>query len=64
MAHREEAIGLVGSERFSIFALYLAGTSTGLQDGSIHICQVLAVKKASKGPSGLPLTRADLYRPA
>jgi cyclopropane-fatty-acyl-phospholipid synthase len=63
IAHKEEAIDLVGNERFRIFELYLAGTSTGLRDGSIHICQVLAVKKASKGPSGLPLTRADLYRP-
>jgi cyclopropane-fatty-acyl-phospholipid synthase len=63
MARKKEAVDLVGIERFRIFALYLAGTSTGLRDGSIHICQVLAVKKASKGPSGLPLTRADLYRP-
>ena len=62
-ARKKEAIDLVGSDRFRIFALYLAGTSSGLRDGSIHICQVLAVKKASKGPSGLPLTRADLYRP-
>lgn len=61
MAHREEAIGFVGIERFRMWALYLAGVSTGFRDGSMHICQVLAVKKDSKGPSGLPLTRADLY---
>jgi len=62
MAHKEEAIGFVGIERFRMWALYLAGVSTGFRDGSMHVCQVLATKKASKGPSGLPLTRADLYR--
>ncbi len=63
LARKKEGVDLVGADRFRIFELYLAGTSTGLRDGSIHICQVLAVKKASRGPSGLPLTRVDLYRP-
>jgi cyclopropane-fatty-acyl-phospholipid synthase len=63
LARKKAGVDFVGADRFRIFELYLAGTSTGLRDGSIHICQVLAVKKASKGPSGLPLTRADLYRP-
>lgn len=62
MARKDEAVGFVGIERFRMWALYLAGAATGLADGSIHICQVLATKRASKGPSGLPLSRADLYR--
>ena len=61
MAHKEEAIRCVGIEKFRMWALYLAGVSTGFTDGSMHVCQVIAVKRASKGASGLPLTRADLY---
>jgi len=62
MRREEEAITLVGEEKFRMWALYLAGVSIGFADGSMHICQVVASKRASKGPSGLPLTRADLYR--
>jgi cyclopropane-fatty-acyl-phospholipid synthase len=44
-----------------MWALYLAGVSVGFDSGSMHICQVLASKRGSKGASGVPLTRADLY---
>ena len=63
MAHREEAIRLVGLEKFLLWTLYLAGVSIGFTDGSMHICQVVATKHSQKGLSGMPLTRADLYRP-
>jgi cyclopropane-fatty-acyl-phospholipid synthase len=62
MANREEAIRLVGSEKFRLWGLYLAGVSLGFADGSMHITQIVATKHAAKGPSGLPLTREDLYR--
>jgi len=62
MRHKDEAIAFVGEEKFRMWALYLAGVSIGFADGSMHICQVVASKRASKGPSGLPLTRADLYQ--
>ena len=61
MARREEATNFVGMEKFRMWALYLAGVSTGLADGSMHICQIVATKHSAKGASGLPLTRADLY---
>lgn len=61
MANREKAIGFVGVDKFRMWALYLAGVSTGFRDGSMHICQVVATKRSSKGASGMPLTRADLY---
>ncbi len=61
MARKEEAINFVGLEKFRMWALYLAGVSIGFTDGSMHICQVVATKHSSKGSSGLPLTRADLY---
>ena len=59
--NKEEALTHVSEEIFRMWAIYLAGTSLGFANGGIHIVQVLASKK-SKGPSGLPLTRADLYR--
>ena len=61
MARKEDAINLVGREKFRMWAIYLAGVSIGFSDGSMHICQVVATKKSAKGASGLPLTRADLY---
>lgn len=61
MARKEEAVSFVGLEKFRMWALYLAGVSIGFADGSMHICQVVATKHSSKGASGLPLTRTDLY---
>ncbi len=61
-ANREEAVRLAGEETFRMWALYLAGVSTGFTDGSMHICQIVATKHSAKGASGLPLTRDDLYR--
>ena len=63
-ANKEEAIRLVGPERYRLWAAYMTGGSVGFTAGSIKIYQVLASKRASKGLSGLPPTRADLYRAA
>ncbi len=61
LANREEAIRLVGLEKYRMWILYLAGVATGFTVGSMHIFQVVASRHASKGPSELPLTRNDLY---
>ncbi|MEN8258063.1 MAG: cyclopropane-fatty-acyl-phospholipid synthase family protein [Thermodesulfobacteriota bacterium] len=61
MERKEEAVNFVGLEKFRMWALYLAGVSLGFTAGSMHICQVVATKHSTKGASGLPLTRADLY---
>ena len=63
-ANKEEAIRLVGPERYRLWAAYMTGGSVGFTAGSIKIYQVLASKRASKGLSGMPPTRADLYRAA
>jgi cyclopropane-fatty-acyl-phospholipid synthase len=63
-ARREEAIALVGPERYNLWAAYLAGVSFGFLDGSIRIYQVVASKHAARGRAELPPTRADLYRAA
>jgi cyclopropane-fatty-acyl-phospholipid synthase len=60
-ARSDEAIQLVGPERYRMWLAYLAGVSVGFADGSLRIYQTVATKHKSKGPSGLPPTRGDLY---
>ncbi len=52
----------VGDEKYRMWIAYLAGVSLSFQDGSLRIFQTLASKHKAKGWSGLPPTRADLYR--
>lgn len=61
-ARKEEAIQIVGPERYRLWAAYLASVSFAFADGSLRIFQVVASKHAAKGRSELPPTRADLYR--
>ena len=62
MANREKAIAIVGTEKFRLWMAYLTGVACGFADGAMKIYQVVASKQDVKGPSGLPPTRADLYR--
>jgi len=61
-ANREKAIELVGLERYNMWVLYLGGVSLGFTAGNMHICQAVGVKRQKKGSSGMPPTRAYLYR--
>jgi cyclopropane-fatty-acyl-phospholipid synthase len=63
-ARRDEAIALVGPERYHLWVAYLAGVSFAFLDGSVRIYQVVASKHAARGRASLPPTRADLYRAA
>ncbi len=56
-----EAVAEVGEARARLWLLYLTGCSISFHSGSMQIFQTVAVKR-SRGPSGLPPTRADLYR--
>lgn len=60
-AGREAAIAEVGAAKTQIWLLYLAGVSLAFERGTVGIFQTLASKRA-RGASGLPPTRADLYR--
>lgn len=60
-ARREEAVAEVGEARVRLWLLYLAGVSLAFTRGTALIFQTVATKRA-RGPSGLPPTRADLYR--
>lgn len=60
-ANREQAINLVGEERYRLWIAYLAGVSFAFRDGSLRIFQTVATKHDKKGPSTMPPTREHLY---
>jgi cyclopropane-fatty-acyl-phospholipid synthase len=60
-ANKDEAIRLVGEEKYRIWVAYLAGVSLSFSRGTLRLFQTVATKSA-KGKSPLPPTRADLYR--
>ena len=60
-ARFDEAIAEVGEPKARLWLLYLTGCSISFERRSLQIFQTVATKRA-RGPSGLPPTRADLYR--
>ncbi|AGB43681.1 methyltransferase, cyclopropane fatty acid synthase [Mesorhizobium australicum WSM2073] len=60
-ARFDEAIAEVGEAKARLWLLYLSGCSITFERASAQIFQTVATKRA-RGPSGLPPTRADLYR--
>ena len=58
---KDEALAMVGPERYRLWEAYLAGVSFAFADGSLRIYQVVATKHESKGSAKMPPTRADLY---
>ena len=60
--NREQAITLVGEERYRMWIAYLAGVSFAFQDGSLRIFQTVATKHDKKGPSTMPPTREHLSK--
>jgi cyclopropane-fatty-acyl-phospholipid synthase len=61
-SNKEEAIALVGKERYRMWIAYLAGVSYAFLDGSLRIFQTVATKHGRKGPPTMPPTREHLYR--
>ena len=60
-SNKEEAIRQVGSEKYRMWVLYLAGCVFALGDGGARIYQTVATKQRAKGLSGMPCTREHLY---
>jgi cyclopropane-fatty-acyl-phospholipid synthase len=60
-ARRQEAEAEVGAEKTRAWLLYLSGVSLGFERGVIGVNQTLASKR-TRGPSGVPPSRADLYQ--
>ena len=61
LANRAAAVNEVGSVKTRLWLAYLAGCSIAFERGTVGVFQTLASKRA-RGPSGLPLTRSDLYK--
>ena len=60
-ANRAAAAREVGSEKTRMWIAYLAVVSMAFARGSIEIFQTVTSNRV-RGPSGMPPTRADLYR--
>ncbi|WP_428644511.1 class I SAM-dependent methyltransferase [Roseibium sp.] len=58
---REAAIADIGEQKYRLWLAYLTGVSLGFERGSINIFQTVSSRR-TKGLSGLPPTREDLYR--
>jgi cyclopropane-fatty-acyl-phospholipid synthase len=61
LAKYEAAVREVGPVKTRMWLVYLAGCSIGFERNTLGLYQTLASKKR-RGASGLPPTRADLYR--
>ena len=48
-ANRDQAVALVGAEKYRLWIAYLAGVSFSFQDGSLRIFQTVATKHDKKG---------------
>jgi cyclopropane-fatty-acyl-phospholipid synthase len=53
----DEAVALVGEEVARVWRLYLVGGALAFQEGRMGVEQILAVKRAPAGSSGMPATR-------
>ena len=57
---KDAAVAEIGEHRYRLWLAYLIGVSLGFERGSIGIFQTVSSRR-TKGPSGMPPTRADLY---
>ena len=61
-AEWDRAVELTSPGRARVWRLYMAGSALAFERNRIGVNQVLAVKPAAGGGSGLPLTRDWLAR--
>ncbi|HWM81607.1 MAG TPA: cyclopropane-fatty-acyl-phospholipid synthase family protein [Pseudolabrys sp.] len=61
VANKDAAIREAGEVKTRMWIAYFAGCAIAFERATVGIFQTLASKRA-RGPSGLPPTRADLYR--
>jgi cyclopropane-fatty-acyl-phospholipid synthase len=54
----DAAVAEVGTQRARVWHLYMAASANSFEDGGISIHQVLGVKAAPAGRSGMPATRS------
>jgi cyclopropane-fatty-acyl-phospholipid synthase len=56
----DEAVAVTSAGRARIWRLYMAGSALAFESNRIGLNQVLAVKPAARGKSGMPRTRTEL----
>lgn len=61
---REDAIKIVGEEKYRMWLLYFVGCSLAFKNGGARLYQVLAEKHAKREESCMPPTREHLYNEA
>jgi len=59
---RDQALEEVDEVTYRIWRLFMSGSAHGFETGRLNVYQSLLAKTGPDGESGLPLTRADLYR--
>jgi cyclopropane-fatty-acyl-phospholipid synthase len=60
----DQAVRLVGEGRARVWRIYMAGSALSFEANRIGINQVLAVRPAAGGRSGMPATREEWLGPA
>jgi cyclopropane-fatty-acyl-phospholipid synthase len=58
-----QALNFVDEPTYRVWRLFMSGSAYGFSTGSLNVYQALLVKPNETGQSGLPLTRADWYKP-
>ncbi len=61
-AHHDDALRYVDEVTYRVWRLFMSGSADGFETDQHNVYQSLLVKPGPGGRSGLPLTRADLYR--
>ncbi|HEX4362255.1 MAG TPA: cyclopropane-fatty-acyl-phospholipid synthase family protein [Pseudonocardia sp.] len=60
---RAEAEALVGEQQYRVWLLYLAGAALAFEEGRMGVHQILTVRPAADGRTGLPRSRAAILWP-
>jgi cyclopropane-fatty-acyl-phospholipid synthase len=58
----DQALEHVDEVTYRVWRLFMSGSADGFESGRLNVYQSLLVKPGPGGQSGLPLTRADLYK--
>lgn len=58
-----DALVCVDEPTYRVWRAYMSASEFGFRSGRLNLYQSLLFKPAGPGPSGLPLTREDWYRP-
>lgn len=61
-ANHERALEYVDEPTYRVWRLFMSGSAHGFTSGRLNVHQALLVKSGPDGQSGLPLTRAHLYK--